>query len=364
MLGPVARVSIRRMRLGIFLPNWIGDVVMATPSLRALRKHFGPQAHLVGVMRPYVADVLAGDEWFDERVLYTKHWGHPEHSAFQAIRRLRTARLDQILLLTNSTRTALVAWLSGAPERVGIGGFGRRLLVNRLLPRPIDFESDLPLPTIDTYLYLATALGCPPEPPRLELATTPADERAADVAWQRLNLPPGREVVVLNTGGAYGDAKNWPAEHFAALAERIVADWGYSVLVNCGPAERDAAQEIVARAGNERVVSLADERQLPIGLSKACIRRARMLVTTDSGPRFFGIAFGKPVVTLFGPTAAQHTITHFDREICLSLELDCRPCMERTCPLGHHRCMRDLSVEFVYRAVCGQLEMTPNERAA
>jgi len=352
------------MRLGIFLPNWIGDVVMATPALRAVRNHFGPEAHLVGVMRPYVADVLAGDEWFDNRVLYTKRSRQPEFSSRQAIRRLRAAKLDQILLLTNSLRTAWIAWRSGAPRRVGIAGLGRRLLVNRPLAKPTDRETGLPLPTIDSYLHLASAVGCPPEPPRLELNTTPADEQAADAAWQRLALPPGREVVVFNTGGAYGDAKSWPAEHFAALAERIAADWGCSVLVNCGPAEREAAQEITARIGSKRVVSLADEPELPIGLSKACIRRARMLVTTDSGPRFFGIAFGKPVVTLFGPTAAQHTVTHYDRETCLSIELDCRPCMERTCPLGHHRCMRDLSVDFVYRAVCRQMAVEPAEYAA
>ena len=77
--------------------------------------------------------------------------------------------------------------------------------------------------TIDGYLRLAEAAGCEPEPPRLELATTPADERAADAVWQRLRLPPGNEVVVLNTGGAYGAAKIWPAEHFAELAKQIVA---------------------------------------------------------------------------------------------------------------------------------------------
>ena len=109
---------------------------------------------------------------------------------------------------------------------------------------------------------LATSLGCPPESPRLELATTPADETAADDVWQRLGLPAGRDVVVFNTGGAFGSAKNWPAEHFAALAARIAADWNLSVLVNCGPKERDTAREIVSLAADPRVVSLADEREL------------------------------------------------------------------------------------------------------
>jgi heptosyltransferase-2 len=352
------------MRVGIFLPNWIGDVVMATPTLRALRQYFGPAAHVVGIMRPYVADVLAGNEWLDETVLYAKSGGQPEHSTRSAIRNLRAAQLDQILLLTNSTRTAWIAWRSGARSRVGFGGIGRRLWLTRTVRQPVNRGTGRPLPTVDSYLYLASALGCPPEPPRLELATLPIDEQAADAAWRRLGLPPGNEVVVFNTGGAFGEAKNWPSEHFAALAARIVADWGCSVLVNCGPAERDAAQEIVARVADARVVSLAGEPKLPLGLSKACIRRARLLITTDSGPRFFGIAFGRPVVTIFGPTSAQHTETHYEREMCLSLALDCRPCMERTCPLSHHRCMRDLSADFVYRAVCRQLAEGPSERAA
>jgi heptosyltransferase-2 len=80
-----------------------------------------------------------------------------------------------------------------------------------------------------------------------------------------------------------------------------------------------------------------------------------MLVTTDSGPRFFGIAFGKPVVTLFGPTNPAATPTYYEHETSLSLSLDCQPCMERVCPLGHHRCMKELTVDRVYAAVIQQL---------
>ena len=119
------------MRIGIFLPNWIGDVVMATPALRALRTHLGTDTHLVGVMRPYVAEVLAGSAWFDDVVTYAKRPGPGECSGVQAIRRLRAERLDQILLLTNSFRTAGMAWLSGARERVGYRGELRSWLLTR-----------------------------------------------------------------------------------------------------------------------------------------------------------------------------------------------------------------------------------------
>jgi heptosyltransferase-2 len=351
------------MRMGVFLPNWIGDVVMATPALRALRNHLGPHAHLVGVVRPYVAEVLAGQPWLDELIVYAKHPRPHESSGRAATDRLRAAKLDQILLLTNSFRTAWMAWRSGAPRRVGIRGEGRGWLLTHGIAQPTHASTGMPWASIVTYLHLVEAVGCPAEPPRLELATTEMDELAADVVWQRLGLD-GDDVVVFNTGGAFGSAKNWPVEHFVELARRIVADRNYRVLVNCGPKERDSAREIVALADDRRVVSLAEERDLPIGLTKACIRRARLLVTTDSGPRYLGIAFERPVVTLFGPTDPRMVETHYERETCLSLGLDCQPCMKRVCPLGHHRCMRDLTVDRVYAAVATHLEAARMEHVA
>ncbi|HVT27242.1 MAG TPA: lipopolysaccharide heptosyltransferase II [Lacipirellulaceae bacterium] len=338
------------MRLGVFLPNWVGDVVMATPALRTMRNALGEDGMLIGIMRPYVAEVLAGTNWFDQRILYEKpsrRWKAASHDVY---RLLREAKLDRIILLTNSLRTAWIAWRSGARERIGYRGQARAWLVSTAIT-PLRAEDGGLLPTIEGYLHLAQAAGYKPSSPRLELATTPADEQAADDVWRRLGLPAGERVVVLNSGAAYGSAKQWPSEYFAELARRIVANDTYWVLVNCGPAERDIAGEIASKAKHSRVVSLAGVPQLPVGLTKACMRRSRMLVTTDSGPRYFGIAFGRPVVTLFGPTDPRRTETHYPAESCVSLSLECQPCMERTCPLVHHRCMRELSVEMVYEAV-------------
>ncbi len=226
-------------------------------------------------------------------------------------------------------------------------------LTHKLYPPRIGLRR-LPSPAIDAYLQLVYALGCEPQSQRLELATLACDEAAADAVWEKWNLPPGDQVVVLNSGGAYGAAKHWPKEYFAQLAARIASRKGLAVVVLCGPGERDLAGEITRLADHPRVVSLADE-PISIGLTKACIRRSRLMVTTDSGPRFFAVAFDVPVVTLFGPTDPAWTRTHYEHEVCLQHAVPCGPCGRRNCPLAHHDCMRLLSVERVYATVERQL---------
>jgi heptosyltransferase II len=351
------------MKLGVFVPNWIGDAAMCTPALRALRTHFGPTAHITGIMRPYVADVLAGTPWLDDELWYHPKSTDRKQRTRTVLAEMRVRNFDIVLLLTNSLRAAALAWASGAKTRVGYVRYGRGPLLTHKLYPPRQGRHWLPIPAIDTYLQLVQALGCETDSTRLELATLPVDEAAADAVWHKFKLPSGQHVVVLNSGGAYGAAKLWPAAYFAELAQRIAVRHNLAVLVNCGPAEREVAREIVARAGHARVVSLADE-SASLGLSKACIRRSRLLVTTDSGPRFIGVAFGLPVVTLFGPTNPAWTRSHWPAEVCLSHAVPCGPCGRRVCPLEHHDCMRLLDVDTVYRAVCAQLEIHRSARAA
>lgn len=351
------------MKLGIFIPNWIGDAAMCTPTLRALRQHYGPDANLVGIMRPYVADVLAGTPWLDGRILYNQRSLDPAERTRAVLAAMRIAKFDVVALLTNSFRTAAMAKASGAAVRVGHVRYGRGLLLTHKVYAPRLGFRRLPSPEIDAYLQVAYALGCETQSPRLELATISSDEALADAVWKKWNLPPGDQVVILNSSGAYGAAKLWPTEFFAQLAKRIATQRGLAVLVTCGPSERELAREIVRLADHSRVVSLADE-PISIGLTKACVRRSRLMVTTDSGPRFFAVAFGLPVITLFGPTDAAWTRTHYAGETCLHHAVPCGPCGKRVCPLAHHDCMRLLSVERVYEAVSEQLSAFRDRRAA
>ncbi|MHC4176538.1 MAG: lipopolysaccharide heptosyltransferase II [Planctomycetota bacterium] len=336
--------------IGIFLPNWLGDLVMATPALRALRGHFGRQSRIVGIVRPNLIELLAGTDWLDEQWAFDPRAEDPKVRRRALVRRMRPERFDLVILLTNSLDTALVAWRSGAKRRVGYVHYCRGpLLTDRLFKRRVKGRV-VPSPMVETYLRLAETVGCPPESPRLELATTESEQRLAEQIWRRLGLRTDGRVIVLNSSGAYGAAKLWPADRFAELSRRVVDQLDHDVLVVCGPDERGTAREIVRRADRPRVFSLADQ---PLGLatSKACIQRSRLMVSTDSGPRHLAAAFGKPVITLLGPTRPAWIENPTVRAVFVSVYMDCLGCAKRVCPLGHHRCMRDLPPETVYAEV-------------
>ena len=334
--------------IAVFLPNWIGDVVMATPAVRAVRDRF-PTARLLAVCKPYVADTLAGSPWFDDTILFDK--SGPKSRRFWAVAsRLRQERTDIAILFPNSFRSALLARLAGCTTVVGFARYFRdSLLSHRLYPARDHRGQPKPVPAIDDYNRIVQLLGVPDPGHRMELFTTPTDEVAADDAWNRLGLQRFSRIVGFNPGGAFGAAKHWPTAYFAELARKLAEQPGVGVLVLCGPTERDIAHDIVRQADHPAVVSLADS-PLSLGLTKAVVRRLHQLVTTDSGPRHFAAAFNVPVVSLFGPTHIGWTETYFPKAIHLQKPMPCGPCQQRVCPLGHHRCMTELTPTEVFAA--------------
>jgi len=336
------------MKIAVFLPNWIGDVVMATAAIRSLRRHY-PAAQLLGICKPYVQDVVNGSPWF-QQMIHLDSSG-PWHQRWPATAaKLWRENIDIAVLFPNTFRSALVARLGGCRRRIGYDRYLRGpLLTDRLQPLCDERGRLKPSPVIDDYNRLVETLGCDNPGHRLELFTTPADEAAADQVWERLDLGRYPEVFCLNPGAAFGAAKHWPTRSFARLAQELTQARHCGVLVLCGPKERDLARHIVQFARSPAVQSLADQ-PLSLGLTKAVVKRSALLVTTDSGPRHFAAAFDRPVVTLFGPTHIEWTETYFARAIHLQKKVPCGPCQLRVCPLDH-RCMNELTVAEVAQAV-------------
>jgi heptosyltransferase-2 len=350
------------MELAIFLPNWVGDMVMATPTLRAVRRHLGPSARIVGILRPNLAELLAGTEWLDEQWYFDPRGPHFQWGRLSLLVRMRRARPQRALLLTNSLHTAVLAWLGGARERIGYVRDARGPLLSQKLYPQRQRGRIRPVPMVDYYLALAEAIGCPPESRRLELAVTEAEQHRGEQIWKTLGLRSDGRVVALNSSGAYGAAKLWPAEHCGTLARQIAAQLDCDVLVLCGPGERPAALEVLDRAGSPRVFTLPEDA-VGLGSTKACLARCRLLVSTDSGPRHIAAALGKPVVTLLGPTLPGWIENPTVAGSMLRADLDCLGCGKRTCPLGHHGCMRELRPERVLEEVAAVLQGSASKAA-
>lgn len=337
-------------RIAVFMPNWIGDAVMATPTLRALRQHFGGDVEIVGILQRPIEELLSGTPWLDTLWLREDSDAAPHLDWRAFASRFRTTPVDLSIHLTNDFASALAARLGGVPARAGYVRNRRGWLLTRRLEPPARGGRFLPISALDYYLGVAYAVGCQRESPRMELATTACDEEAADRAWAALGLAPGEAPVVVNSSGRYGGAKLWPERHCVALATRIARELALPVVILCGPAERERAARIATAAAHPRVRCL-DGAALSIGLTKAFLRRARCLVSTDSGPRHVGAAFGVPVVALFGPTHPAWSDTHYDDEVRLAHPVDCSPCAARECRMRHHACMEHLAVDEVFGAV-------------
>jgi heptosyltransferase-2 len=349
------------MKIAIFWPNWIGDAVMATPAVRAIRSHFA-DASWINILKPYIAGVLEGAPW-QERHMFLDSRGRWSHRWPWVVASLRREKIDLAVLFPNSFRSAWVAYLAGCRRRIGYRRYGRDMLLTDALPALRDSNGKLlPSPVLDAYNRLAERAGCSVASRRMELFTTPQDEAGTDRVWSEMELYRYRDVVCLNPGAAFGSAKFWPIDYFVSLARALADERGAGVLILCGPAERSLAQEIASLADRKAICSLSGQR-LSLGLTKACIRRADLLITTDSGPRHFAAAFDRPVVTLFGPTHIAWTETYYARAIHLQKQVPCGPCQLRVCPLDH-QCMKLLAPAEVFAAAQSLLDQRPINPAA
>lgn len=350
------------MHILIILPRWVGDVIMCTPMLRAVRRHF-PDAKITATMRPGHASLLEGTAWIDEVVPYERRSDDPAAGIVAVARRLRGQRIDAALVVPNSLSSAMLGWMAGARRRIGFARNMRSLLLTDRLRLPWKGWHVEPTSTATCAMELAKRLGVPDEPLALELTTTDAERRQAEQALRGLFGDRQGPLVVLNDNCATGTSRTWGTAPFASLARRLVDRFGDArVLVHCGPGDREEARQIVASAGLPGVRGMHDMPELPFGLAKAIIQQASLMVTSDSGPRHMAAAFRVPTVVLLGPTDSRLGWSDHARLVEMRLELACSPCGRKECPLGHHDCMRLLPVDDVFVASARLLEENPGRR--
>ena len=332
-------------RILVISPNWIGDAVMAQPLLARLKEQH-PERPIDVLAPPAVAAVWRAVLEVDT-VLETPF----RHKALQLRERwkyaqvLRARGYGEAYVLPNTLKYALIPWLAGIPKRVGYKGEMRYGLVNVM-----HFDEQPPRPMVPFYAALANAPHAPLSPsPRPRLAVP--DERIA-AACARLGIAGDATLVAFAPGAEFGQAKRWPPRHFAALARAIVEQDPAARIVLLGsPKDRATCDEVLALAGDAapRMLNLAGQTRLDEAI--AVIARCAAMVANDSGLLHIASSLNRPVIALYGPTDPDHAPPFSDIARSLSLRLDCSPCRQRECPLGHHDCMEKMEAPLVWRAL-------------
>ncbi|MCA8950745.1 MAG: lipopolysaccharide heptosyltransferase II [Planctomycetes bacterium] len=348
----------RIRRIWVRAPNWLGDFVMATATFRRLREGF-PAAHITVGMRPYLRALLHGVNWFDEAV-DAPPFRSPA-ALWRQVRAMRAQRFDLAVVLPNSLATGLVPFLAGVPYRLGYRQ-GRPLLMNlgrtaKVLRRwwqPREGPRRVPSPMPSYYHDLLDELGLPPGGLRPELAVTAEADAWVEQHLRDLGIAPGTPLLLLVVGANFGASKLWPPERFAAAARRLQSELGMRALVLVGPKEVELGEQIAAEGD---AIALT-QPVLPLDRLSALVRRGALMLTGDTGPRHVGVAFDVPVVCLMGPSDPNYTNYCLEHQTVLRKDLPCSPCQRKTCPLGHHDCMRLLTVDEVCEAAVALLART------
>ena len=336
--------------------NWVGDVVMSLPALRELRAAF-PSAQIAVLARPWVSAIFEREPSVDRVLLYEgRGWAGWRPAA----RALRAGRFDAALLLQNAFEAALIARWAGIPLRCGYARDGRSWLLSHPVAPPADGE--IPRHECYYYLELLRRLEVIKELPRVEhilLGRRPAVEAGrrllAECGLQARERNP---VVGISPGAAFGSAKRWPPERFAAVG-RALADDGASMVVFGTAAEQPLADSVAAEIGG-RAISLAGRTTL--GQFIDMVAGCDLFISNDSGGMHLAAAAGVPVLAIFGATDETATAPLGPCVRIVKKPVDCSPCKLRECPTDH-RCMLAIEAGDVLQAARAMLEAGNRKRA-
>lgn len=338
-----------RTRTLVVSPNWIGDAVMAQPLLQLLKQQYPGRP--IDVLAPAFLTPV----WRAIREVDTVIESRFTRGALQLTQRgqlakmLRQGGYADAYVLPNTLKSALIPWLAGVPRRIGYRGELRYGLVNVMhhdnpaAPRPmVSFYAALAEPPRSDVPEASASLR-----PRLEVA--PAQQLETLAVF---GLTPNARLIVFAPGAEFGSAKRWPATHFATLADSIVLAHPDAQITLLGSDKDKRVCDEVAFAA-PHVRNLAGITTLDQAI--ALLACADAVVSNDSGLLHTASALNRPAIAIYGPTDPDHAPPFSDGAAALSLRLDCSPCRQRECPLGHHRCMIDVTPDMVWKALMPML---------
>ncbi|HSW86768.1 MAG TPA: lipopolysaccharide heptosyltransferase II [Rhabdochlamydiaceae bacterium] len=325
------------------MPNWIGDLVMATPILSDLRKAY-PNAYITAMCRYPLCDILKEDPEIDELFCFSKASGFSRRiEKRNIIEKLRKGKYDLGILLTHSFSSAWWFWQGKVAKRLGYECNGRRLLLTHSVNLPENIQNQH---LVMTYKMLLQTSGIPlsDTPPRLFLADKEVEQ--AYTLLSRHGVLKNGFIVGINPGATYGSAKCWLPERFREVTQRLLQDKDLYV-VYFGDTGTESLVKEICQGLSSRVINLAGVTSLR---ELAClISLCDVLLTNDSGPMHIADALGTPIVALFGSTSEIVTGPYHQGKV-IHKHAECSPCYQRTCPIDF-RCMKRIEADEVFQEI-------------
>jgi heptosyltransferase-2 len=316
--------------------NWVGDNVLALPTYKALQHRFRSEGGIAVAAPGNVAPLLEATGVFKQVIAWPRSMG-------KRIAALRAGGYRRAIILPNSFRAAMVTLSAGIEERWGYTTDLRRIALTHPVRRPEPRGHQL-----DDYTALLAALNAPrvvDDIPAIKLPAATRERGRKRLLGIGMHLD--RPVIGVHAGGLYGRAKHWGDSRYVDTINRLRLE-GFDVVLLTSPGEREQAERIATTCNGVPIVGHdGDVLELAAAMSYCAA-----VITNDSGPLHLAAALAVPSVSIFGPTDPERTVIPGASRV-IRRTLDCQPCYQRECPLGHHRCMTEVTVDEVLTAAVG-----------
>ncbi len=334
-----------------WLPSPLGDAVLCTPALRAIRQHF-KSSKITFYSSPVVRGVLSpcsfNDRWLEQST----------NNPFAIAKMLKAHKFTHAILFKNSFASALAIFLAGVKSRIGYARDGRGLLLtDKLDPPKLPAGKFKPISMIDYYLAISSRLGADTTNKNLELSVDQQDQESLKAKLPRAAKFEG-PVIIIVPGAAAGPSKCWLSEWFAQTADWLITNYNATVVISVAPTsiEEQIAKEICnssrlslrAQQNNlkDRLINLA-ARPVSPGELKAIFASTDLVITNDTGPRHIAMALQRKIISLLGPNNPDWTDFGYENEIRIIGDASCAPCDKPICKKSEHLCMQAITVEMV-----------------
>jgi heptosyltransferase II len=352
VIRPFERILIRGT-------SWIGDSVVSIPALRELRRIF-PSSEIVLLVKPWVRDAFLDADFIDGILVHEN--GFP--GTLDAIQKIRKSHFDAAILFQNAFIAAALAYSARIPVRIGFPTDHRRLL----LTHPLDLAKSV-RQSHQIYYYLSIASKVEElvfhrsrvdfQAPDFSLLVSDTRKAKARTYLQELGLDLTRKLIAVNPGATNSRAKQWPADRFIQIGDRLAESGNCHVLLVGASSEKQLGESIAKRMHHNPILLTG---RTTLAESIAILSLCDLVLSNDTGPAYLSAALGRPTLTIFGPTNFNMICPTSDTAHIVRAPIHCAPCMLRDCTTNHE-CMKAVTVDMVYREAKELLLARPAPRA-